>query len=88
MNDRDYALLRKLGILVNDVEFDEESPQRDGTSPYTIRGTFQIDESRFRPMCRLIELVDLMCENKNPVAQEQFHHLVTLLNLTKENKHG
>jgi len=92
MNDRDIALLRKLGIHVNNVEYTPEHTSYRGLDeahkknipvPFTVSGSFTVDESTFRPMCRLIELVDLICESKNPTVEKQFHHLITLLNLTK-----
>jgi len=83
MNDADIALLRKLGIEVTDLEYEPKTMMGNDPSPYTIRGEFIIDESTFRPMCRLIELTDMICESKHPVVSEQYHHLITLLNLTK-----
>lgn len=96
VDSRDLALVEKLGIMILELDYrepDVDAFMQRGRNPgdlpeVTVHGTFTIDESKFRPMCRLIELVDMICESKNPMVEKQFHHLITLLNLTKENKHG
>jgi hypothetical protein len=91
MNQNEQELLMKLGIVITDLEYDYPEPSPyDGSygrasGDVTCHGTFTIDESRFRPMCNRIKIVDMIAESKNPMVSEQFHHLITLLELTKEN---
>ena len=93
MTDYDIMLLRKLGIIITETEYTHnEIPcgmqqMRYQVAPVVnVRGTFYLDESVFRPMCRLIQLTDMIAESKNPVVNEMYEHLVTMLNLTKEEK--
>lgn len=92
MNNHELQLLKKLGILITDLEYTRSEPSPYDGSHGTVKGdvittgSFEIDEDRFRPMCHLIRLVDMICESKNPGVNETFNHLVTMLELTKDNK--
>ncbi len=81
MNENEIQLLEKLGIIVTDIVNDHDPRSPDGL---LISGNFLIDESRFRPMCSLIKIVDMICESKSPGVEEQFNQLITMLNLTQE----
>lgn len=90
MTDQQKALLMKLGVLITKLEYTHnEIPCHTQMRPagpepeIKIRGEFVIDENRFGSMCNLIKIVDMICESDNPVVEQQFHHLVTLLNLTE-----
>lgn len=94
MNRSEQQLLEKLGIMISGLEYEYPEP-----SPYNgsygrpagdviTTGNFMIDDSKFGPMCRLIHIVDMICESKNPAVNKQFEHLLTMLELTKDNKNG
>ena len=84
MNQNEQKLLDKLGIMISGLEYEYPSTSSDPIAT----GNFMIDASRFGPMCRLIHIVDMLNESKNPAIEEQFHHLITMLELSKENKDG
>ncbi len=83
INERDTYLLRKLGLEVTALTYERVSPHNDTIE---VAGTFKLDDSVFRPMCRLIEIVDMMNESRNPAVMETFGHLITMLELSKKNK--
>jgi len=84
MMENDIELLEKLGINV--IEVTEPMPKDN--ADISMRGKFYIDDSKFIPMCRLVKIVDMICESKNPQINEQFNHLVTMLFLTEDKKNG
>lgn len=92
MTEEDLALLRKLGIIVQDLEYTHKPIPLHEIERYgledkvevEVSGKFMIDESQFRPMCHLIRITDMICENRNPQVQEMYHQLVTLLFLTEK----
>ena len=92
MNDNEQQLLARLGIIVTDLEYEHAADLYlnpvDSNDEVIETGRFRIDQSRFRPMCHLIKLVDMLAESKNPQIEEQFNHLVTMLFLTEDKKNG
>lgn len=89
MNNADHELLNKLGIIINNLEYTHRgvpTGMQDypgGNPEIKISGTFTIDETVFRPMCRLIRITDMMVESKNPAVNEMYNQLITMLELTK-----
>ena len=92
MNAADHALLDKLGINITNLEYTHNEIQTGlqkhpgGEPVLTTRGTFYIDEDRFRPMCHLIRITDMIVESKNPAVSKMYEQLVTMLHLTEEKK--
>lgn len=96
VNSNQIDLLRKMGIVVDNLEFhhkplpvwemEKYDLDPDAAVEVEITGTFKIDNERFVPMCHLIKITDMICENKNPAVQEMYHQLVTLLFLTEKQQ--
>ena len=96
VNSDQIDLLRKMGIVVDNLEFHQKpipvrEMERLGLEPdaavdVEVTGTFKIDNERFVPMCHLIRITDMICENKNPAVQEMYHELVTMLFLTEKHE--
>ena len=91
MNTGEMELLGKLGIIVTKLEYvkrpmhirEMSADSFEDPTVVEVRGKFVIDESRFRSMCHLVRLTDMMCESKNSAVHETYEHLITLLELSK-----
>ena len=88
MSTDNIKWLSMLGLRVVGTEH-VQSPgvyDRGDGDEVTVIYSVDINQEVFGPMARLVKIVSMLNESKNPAVEQQFHNLVTMLELTKESK--
>jgi len=85
MDITEQELFKKLGIIITGLRY-EHTGMRTKNAMLLRSGTFLIEDEKFAESCKLIELIDEIHKSANPAIKEQLNHLITLIELTKEEK--